>query len=129
MLTLGPLSIMMGGMLAALAGVSIPIIIHLLHRQRTQPIQWGAMQFLLESPLQQKKRKIVEHWLLMLLRMLVIALIVLVLSRPLWVSGRYNPLASSLATDVAVVLDHSLSTGRRAGERTVFEQGVQALEG
>ena len=35
-------------MLVGLAAVSIPLIIHLLHRQRTTPVQWGAMHFLLE---------------------------------------------------------------------------------
>jgi cell division protein FtsX len=114
-------SFLMSGMLVALAGVSIPIIIHLLHRQRTQPIQWGAMQFLLVSPLQQKRRKTVEHWLLMLLRMLLIALVVLMLARMLAVNGKYNPLGSNMATDVGIVIDHSLSTGRRTGDRTVFE--------
>ena len=44
-------------------------------------------------------------------------------------SGKYNPLGSNLATDVGIVLDHSLSTGRRTGDRTVFEQSVAALDG
>jgi len=122
-------SFVMTGMLVALAGVSIPIIIHLLHRQRTQPIQWGAMQFLLESPLQQKRRKTVEHWLLMLLRMLLIALVVLMLSRMTSRNGRYNPLGSNTATDVGIVIDHSLSTGRHTGDRTVFERNIADLDG
>ena len=33
-------------MLAGLAGVSIPILIHLLNRRRYLVVHWGAMQFL-----------------------------------------------------------------------------------
>src|SRR5260221_1587917 len=99
-------------LVAGLLSVSIPIIIHLLHRQLTTPLQWGAMQFLLESPLQMKRRKRVDHWILMLLRILALAVLVFMLARPLWIQGKYNPLASRLNADVVVVVDHSLSTGR-----------------
>src|SRR5688500_13785261 len=118
-------------MLVGLAAVSIPLVIHLLHRQRTTPVQWGAMQFLLESPLQLKRRKKVDHWLLMLLRMAVIALLVFALARPLLIEGKYNPLSRSLATDIGVVVDRSLSTGRRAGGagegETVYDRTVAAV--
>src|SRR4051794_15344844 len=101
----------MAPILFGLAAVSIPVFIHLLHRQRTTPIKWGAMQFLLESKLQQKRRKRVDHWLLLLLRMAAVALVVLALARPLLVQGKYNPLGDGLATDIAVVVDRSLSSG------------------
>lgn len=118
---------LMTSMLIGLAAVSIPIIIHLLHRQRTTPVQWGAMQFLQESPLQLKRRKKVDHWLLMLLRMAVIALLVLALARPLLIEGKHNPLGNSLATDIGVVVDRSLSTGRRSGDQTVYDRSVAAV--
>src|SRR3954463_7136133 len=100
--------------LLAIGAASIPIIIHLLHRQRTQPVLWGAMQFLKESPLQQKRRKKVDHWLLMLLRIAIGVLIVLLLA---WPKPRLQNglLGASGGTDIAVVIDHSLSTGRRTG--------------
>src|SRR5687768_1685316 len=113
--------------LAGLAAVSIPVLIHLLHRQRTTPVRWGAMQFLVESKLQQKRRKKVDHWLLLLLRMAAIALLVFALSRPLMVEGTYNPLGSTLATDIGVVVDRSLSTGRRVGDRSAYEKSVDTL--
>src|SRR5215213_10169316 len=113
--------------LFALAAVSIPILIHLLHRQRTTPVKWGAMQFLLESPLQLKRRRRVDHWLLMLLRMAAVALLVFALARPLSIEGKYNPLGDGLATDIAVVVDRSLSTGRSAGGRSIYDAGVDTL--
>jgi hypothetical protein len=123
-------------MLFGLAAVAVPVLIHLLHKQRTQRVQWGAMQFLLESSLQERRRQKVEHWLLLLVRMAVLALLALALARPILL-GRENPLSSDLPTDVAVVLDHSLSTGRSAGgpggsgaisQKTLFDQGADTVD-
>ena len=36
-------------LLAGLAGVLIPIIIHLVRRQAAKPIDWGAMRFLFDT--------------------------------------------------------------------------------
>ena len=107
--------------------VSIPIIIHLLHRQRTQPVLWGAMMFLKQSVLQQKRRKKVDHWLLMLLRLLGLALLIALLAQPLWEDNEYNPLAGKASTDIGIVIDHSLSTRRLSGDRTVYDQAIAAV--
>src|SRR5436305_2322383 len=126
-----PVTFLMLGLTAGVLAMSIPIIIHLLHRQRTMPIQWGAMQFLLESRLQMKRRKKVDHWILMALRMLVLGLLALLLARPLWVKGKYMAALGKgrAPVDVAVVLDHSLSTGRQAqGGQTVFDQAKSVVD-
>src|SRR6476660_6288228 len=89
--------------------VSIPIIIHLLHRQRTQPVLWGAMLFLRMSMLQQKRRKRVEHWLLMLLRLALLALLIALLARPLACAPLAGSLTGTAPRDIVIVIDHSLS--------------------
>jgi hypothetical protein len=112
-------------MLIGLLGMSIPVIIHLLHRQRTHPVLWGAMQFLRTSPLQMKRKKKVDHWLLMLIRILALAVLAFVLARPKLMNSRFVPAGLADAPiDVAVVLDHSLSTGRLSGGQTVFDRSV-----
>ncbi|HEY8667931.1 MAG TPA: BatA domain-containing protein [Tepidisphaeraceae bacterium] len=115
-------------MLFGLAAVAIPIVIHLLHRQKTRPVAWGAMQFLLETPIQKKRRQHIDHWLLMLARIAVLAFLAILLARPLIKSSKYNPLAGKAATDVAVVIDHSLSTGRQIGADTIFAQSVATVD-
>ena len=109
--------------------MSIPVIIHLLHRQRTQPVQWGAMQFLKTSPLQMKRKKKVDHWLLMLIRILAVGVLAFLLARPRVTQSKFVPkgLADS-PVDVAVVLDHSLSTGRSSAGQTVFDRGVAVTD-
>ncbi len=119
---------LMSSLLVGLVAAGIPVIIHLLHRQRTIPVQWGAMQFLHETPLQMKRRKRVDHWLLMLLRIAGLAALAFLLARPLWIHGAYNPLASRLPVDVAVIVDRSLSMGRHAGQQSLFDQAIAATD-
>ena len=56
-------SLLFGGLLAG-----IPVVVHLLHRQKTTPIEWGAMQFLLETPLTVRRRQRIDNWLVLLVR-------------------------------------------------------------
>lgn len=114
-------SLLFGGLLAG-----IPVIVHLLHRQKTTPIEWGAMQFLLETPLTVRRRQRIDHWLLMLVRMGILLLLVGMLARPL---VPRKGAATAPPVDVGIVIDHSLSMGRRgAGGGTLFEGGVNAAE-
>ena len=119
---------LMPSMLLGLLGIAIPVMIHLLHRQQTRPVQWGAMQFLRQSTLRMKQKKNVDHWLLMVLRMLAIGLVAFLLARPRVSS---NALSSAGVTetpaDVAVIIDHSLSTGRLSNGKTVFAHSVDVL--
>jgi hypothetical protein len=118
------------------AVASIPILIHLLHRQRTQPVLWGAMMFLRTSALQQKRRKRVENWLLLLLRVLLLALLAFLLARPLWNAAAGGGVIGRPAADIGIVIDHSLSTRWKAGGtggsgggdgKTLFEQAVATV--
>src|SRR4051812_24146294 len=100
------MSFLMSSLLVGIAAAAIPVIIHLLHRQRTTPVAWGAMQFLLESPLKFRRRRTVDHWLLLLARIALLALLAFVLARPLLIEGKYSPLSGNVATDIVVVVDH-----------------------
>ena len=70
--------ILLGGMAAA----SIPIIIHLINRNRFRIISWGAMH-LLDAALKENTRKLqLEQLLLLLVRILIPLLLALALARP-----------------------------------------------
>jgi hypothetical protein len=103
--------LLMPFILAASALAAIPVVIHLFRRQQVTPIAWGAMQFLLETPLKARRRRRIDNLLLMLVRIAILLCIVAVLARPTVKSSR---LVSSTALDVAIVLDHSLTMGKRA---------------
>jgi hypothetical protein len=81
-------------MLIGLAGVAIPIIIHLLNRRRFQVVDWGAMQFLQISETT-RRRLLIEELLLLLLRMGLIAILVLGLAG-MWID--FNALAQQISS-------------------------------
>ena len=83
-------------MLGGLGAIGIPVVVHLLHRQKSRPIQWGAMQFLMESPLQQKRRRHIEHWLLLLARMALLGVLVVALARPLMNADFATPIGGGV---------------------------------
>jgi hypothetical protein len=68
---------------AGLAAISIPIIIHLLMNRRRKPVMWGAMRFLEEAFRRTRKRLLLEKWLLLATRCLLLALLALAIGRPL----------------------------------------------
>lgn len=69
-------------LLLALAGVSIPVVIHLVRRQAAKPVQWGAMRFLLDTLSERRRRIEWEDLLLMAARCLLLALAALAIARP-----------------------------------------------
>ena len=64
-------------LLAGLGLISIPIIIHLLQKNRVKEMEWAAMQFLLEIVEEQNKKIQLEDLLLLLLRILFFTFLVL----------------------------------------------------
>ncbi len=63
-----------GFLTIALLAISVPIIIHLIHRMRFKRIRWAAMEFLLKAQKKSQKRLIIEQIILLLLRCFLVAL-------------------------------------------------------
>ncbi len=66
-----------GYLLAGLAMVALPVLFHLLMKQKPKRIKFPAIRFLLQKQNKNQRRMNIQHWLLLLLRMLVVALICL----------------------------------------------------
>jgi hypothetical protein len=111
--------------LAIGAGLAIvPLIIHLLNRQRHRPMRWAAMRFVMAAYRRTQRRARMENLLLLLLRMGAVALLALAIARPF--AGERSPLAGMTETrrDLVLVLDGSASTGYREQLEGVFEKTV-----
>lgn len=101
-------------------GILIPIIIHLLNRRSSRVVEWGAMNFLLESLAIRNRRIQLEEALLMATRCLLIGLLALAIARPFIPPGSTIPwllvlpllLLAIVGLGVAVVL-HSEPKWRR----------------
>lgn len=110
-------------MLAGLAGVSLPVLAHLLSRRKYDTVEWGAMQFL-EIGRNARRRIKLEELLLLALRMGMIALIAIAMARPWMSGGLADAFASKPACDIAIVIDSSYSTDWNAKAQTPREQAV-----
>ncbi len=96
--------------LAGLAGVSIPIIIHLLNKRKAVVVNWGAMRFLRDSVVTRRRRVLVEDVILLALRCLLVALLVLAMARPFIPAGSSLPWAIMLPLLLIAVVDLAVGT-------------------
>jgi hypothetical protein len=95
---------------AALAG--IPIVIHLLHRQRYRETTWAAMRFLTAAIRKQSQRMRLEQWLLLAVRTAILLCIALAIAGPTVQSlTAFVPSGGNAPTHRILVLDASLSMG------------------
>jgi len=99
-------------LLAALAAIAIPIVVHLVQRDRRRVVEFPSLMFLRKIPNQSVKRRAIRHWPLLLLRIAAFALIALAFARPFW-QGAGAAAAAGAGREVIVLLDtsHSMAYG------------------
>lgn len=107
---------------AALA--ALPVILHLFMRQTPKHVIFPALRLIQERQKRSKKRMRVKHWLLLLARMALIALMALALGR---VScSREAPLGSeSQPTALGLVFDTSLSMSYMEKDKTRLDEAKE----
>lgn len=107
--------------LAALAALAIPVLIHLVQRERRNVVRFPSLMFLRRIPYSSIRRRRIQHWSLLLLRLAALALIVAAFARP------FFPDATSAASiagarEIVILLDRSYSMGHG----TQWERARQA---
>lgn len=94
--------------LAGLSAIAIPVLIHLIHRERRETIAFPSLMFLRKIPYRSVRRQKLRHLLLLALRALAVAIVVFAFARPFL----RRDVATSAAADgreVVVLLDRSYS--------------------
>ena len=110
---------------AAFAAIAIPILVHLVHKERKESIAFPSLMFLQRTPYQHASRQRIRDWLLFAARCLLIALLAAAFMRPVLARTAEAAATSTGGTDVVVLLDRSLSM--RYGER--WSAAQQAVRG
>jgi hypothetical protein len=105
--------------LFAAFAAALPIIIHLLHRQRVRIEEFPSLEFVRKMLRRKTRRFRIKQLLLLIIRTLIVLLIALALARPTLMSG--SAASGHMPTTAVIVLDNSYSMGRREGNRVVFE--------
>lgn len=109
----------------ALAAGAIPVIIHLLNRQRYRRIEWAAMEFLLAALKKTRRRLQLENLLLLAVRVLILVLLALAFAQPFFHKTPLGFLGTA-DTHVVLVLDNSYSMAYRGGPTTPMDRAKAA---
>ena len=115
-----------GYLLAGLLLVGVPVLLHLIMRQKPRHLQFPAFRFLRQRHLINRRKLRLQHLLLLLLRMGIIAALCLALARPRVAAERVAALFSNERPVAAVlVFDTSASMEYSAAGRSRLEEAQQ----
>lgn len=115
--------------LVGIAGIVVPIVVHLTRRQRRNVVHFPSLMFLEKIPYQEQRRRRIQHWFLLSLRALALALIAAAFARPFFDQSSVGGGSGSGPREVVVLVDQSYSMGisdqmerARDEAREIFEQ-------
>jgi len=95
--------------LLGIAGVVVPVLIHLTRRQRRNVVHFPSLMFLEKIPYQEQRRRRVQHWFLLSLRALALAVLAMAFARPFFQDDELGLGASGGPREVVVLIDQSYS--------------------
>ena len=107
-------------LLVGALAAGIPIVLHLLSSVRAQDMMFPTLRFLKMSMEKTARRRRLQHWLLLLLRAAMFALLALALSEPLsratggWLSGKNY--------SAVLILDNGYSMAVNSAQGSRFER-------
>lgn len=101
------------------AGGAIPIIIHLLHRQRYRKLRWAAMDFLLRALRKTQRRIRLENLILLLIRILLMILLALAIAKPIL---QADVAVGDQLTHTIILIDNSFSMAYQPGQKRLFDK-------
>src|SRR5258708_21893317 len=98
--------------LVGLASIAVPVLIHLIQRERKRVIEFPSLMFVQKIPYQSVRRRRIRHWFLLLMRAAAMALIVAAFARPFFPQTAAAQLAAlGGSRELVIVLDQSASMG------------------
>jgi hypothetical protein len=110
-----------GYLLGGLVLVGLPVLIHLIMRQRPRHLSFPAFRFLRQQHRINQRKLRLQHLLLLLLRMALIAALCLALARPRLRSGSLS-LGAEQPVAAVLVMDTSESMGLSDGKQTRLDE-------
>src|SRR4026207_2566343 len=108
-------------LIAGAALVGLPILLHLIMKQEPKRLTFPAFRFLTQRLKTNQRKLRLRHFILLLMRMLLIALFCLTLYQPTMKSDRLN-IRGEQPVAVVLVIDTSASMGFTTNEKTRLEE-------
>lgn len=115
--------------LIGLAALAIPVLIHLIQRERKRVVSFPSLMFLRRIPYQSVRRRRVRQWPLLLMRVAALSMIVAAFARPFF--RRDTPVAGATlsARELVLLLDQSASMGYGDHWERAQRAARQAIDG
>lgn len=111
-------------LIAGMAAVAIPIIIHLFHRSKFKIVPWGAMH-LLEAVLRKNTKRLkLEQLILLLIRCSIPVALALCMARPV-ITG-LDPLLKNNKISTVLIIDNSYSMEAGGPSNSNFQKAREA---
>ena len=95
--------------LIGLAGLAVPVLLHLTRQERGKPVRFPSLMFLEKIPFQETSKRRIRHWILLIMRLAALALVIAAFARPFVREGRLAAVGGPGAEEVVVLLDNSYS--------------------
>lgn len=100
----------LGLVAAAIAGMTLPILIHFFLRKKNKPVEWAAMALLRRALERTARTRRFDQWLLLMVRCLLVLAAGLAIAGPLLPkSPQDSSLAQSSTRERAIVLDDGVA--------------------
>jgi hypothetical protein len=97
--------------LAGLAALAVPLLVHLIRRERDDAVEFPSLMFISRIPQRTVKRRRIRNWWLFALRSLAVIFLVGAFARPFVERSPDAIAAGEAAREVVIVLDRSFSMG------------------
>jgi hypothetical protein len=95
------------GFLAALAGLAIPIVLHLMSREVPKRVVFPTIRYIFKGQRFQTGRRGIKDWLTLLSRLLLMAALILIFAHPFLPDDK--AFVANSADEVLIFVDHSAS--------------------
>jgi hypothetical protein len=115
--------------LLGIAGIVVPIIVHLTRRQRRNVVHFPSLMFLEKIPYQEQRRRRIQHWFLLTLRAMALALLAFAFARPFVDDTEIGLGATAGPREVVVLIDQSYSMAVEDHMEQARTEAVSILDG
>jgi aerotolerance regulator-like protein/VWA domain-containing protein len=95
--------------LVGLGALALPVLIHLIQREKKRVVEFPSLMFLRRIPYQSVRRRRIRDWSLLLMRLAALTLIVMAFARPFFRRDNLAAAAQAGAREAVILVDTSYS--------------------
>ena len=112
--------------LFALATAALPILYHLVRRIQAKQVKFSSLMFLQMTPREVVRRRRIQHWLLMLMRCLLLGLLAFAFTRPFIPKDQLPFVSQRENQSVVILVDNSFSMQYEEGGASLMDAARDA---